>query len=93
METPSKSQRKREALALQDMAIALSALPIKQLRLIAMPEKLFAALMEHKSLNGHRAKQRHAKYLGKIMRDIEMEELLRTFSKVPNFSCADFIKL
>lgn len=93
MEPPSKSQRKREAIALQEMAVALSSLSVKQLKLIAMPEKLFAAILEYKKLNSNRAVHRQAKFLGKLMREIDPEVLQRTLSNVPNLPNVDFIKL
>ena len=96
MEPPSKSQRKREATVLQEIAVALCSLSVKQLKLIAMPEKLFAAILEYKKLNSNRAVHRQAKFLGKLMREIDLEVLQRTFSKIPNLPNLpnlDFIKL
>ena len=93
MESPSKSQLKREATALQEIAVALSSLPIKQIMQFTLPEKLYAAIIEYKQIADHRALHRQAKYLGKIMRDIELEVLQQIFKQVPKLPHQELFKL
>lgn len=69
-DTPkSKSQRKREVNALQDLGTALEALPKDKLAKVPLPEKLVDALREAKRTTAHEGKRRQMQYIGKLMRD------------------------
>ncbi len=84
MERFNKSQGKRDAAALQAFALAISALSVKQLNKISMPEALLKALLAYKKIPDHRAIPRQLKYISKLMREMGQEELQRTFSNIPN---------
>ena len=75
-DTPkSKSQRKREVNALQDLGTALEALPKDKLAKVPLPEKLVDALREAKRTTAHEGKRRQMQYIGKLMRSVELEPL------------------
>ncbi len=93
METPSKSQLKRESAALQEIAVALSSLPVKQLMQFTLPENLYAAIIQYKQISSHGAQHRQAKYIGKIMRDIELEVLQQIFKQAPQLPHQKLFKL
>ena len=65
---PSKSQRKREMTALQDLGGELVALSKERLAKIDMPERLRDALLEAQRITSHEARRRQMQYIGKIMR-------------------------
>jgi ribosome-associated protein len=71
-ELPSKSQRKRESHALQDLGSELVELSDEQLAAIDMPENLRDAVLEARRLAGrHEARRRQMQYVGKLMRHID----------------------
>jgi len=71
----SKSQRKRESTALQDLGKELFELSRDQLKKMDLPESLLGALLEAKRLTSHGAMRRQMQFIGKVMRDIEVEPI------------------
>lgn len=67
----SKSQRKRDMLALQDLALALCNLSSERLSELPLTETLADAIVEMKRVRSHEGKRRHAQYLGKLMRALD----------------------
>jgi ribosome-associated protein len=68
----SKSQRKREMLALQELGQTLIAMGAAKLQKCLLPEELLAAINEYKRLpNKHEARRRQLQYIGKLMRQID----------------------
>ena len=73
---PSKSQRKRDMHALQDLGSALVELNDEQLAGVDMPENLRDAVTEARRLAGkHEARRRQMQYIGKLMRHIDAEPI------------------
>jgi ribosome-associated protein len=70
-ETPSRSQRKREALALQRLGVALTRLRASQLALLELPEALHEAVREAQQLSSRAALARQQQYIGKLMRQLD----------------------
>ena len=68
---PSKSQRKRDMHALQEMGAALVELSPERLDRIDMPEALRRALGEAQRLTRHEARRRQMQYIGRLMRDAD----------------------
>jgi hypothetical protein len=74
---PSKSQRKREAHAVQALGAQLVALPRAHLARIALPDALREAVVTAQGLRPHGARRRHLQYLGTLMRQLDAAELRR----------------
>lgn len=74
-ERPSKSQRKREMTALQDLGESLLRLTPAELARIDLPEALREAIGEAARMGSHEARRRHRQYIGKLMRQVEAEPL------------------
>jgi ribosome-associated protein len=74
---PSKSQRKREAHALQALGAQLVALPRAHLARMELPDALREALVTAQGLRPHGARRRHLQYLGTLMRQRDPAELRR----------------
>ncbi len=70
-ELPSKTQRKNEMHALQDLGSALSALSPERIRTLQLPEALERALLEVKTFKAHGAIRRQMQYIGKLMREVD----------------------
>ena len=72
----SKSQIKREMLALQDLGRELLEADRKLLEKCALPDKVTAAIEEYRRLpNAHGARKRQIQYIGKLMRDIDISAI------------------
>lgn len=67
----SKSARKREAAALQDLGVKLAKLPDQEIKELDLPDNLFVALRALRRLPSHGAQVRQRQYIGKLMRDID----------------------
>lgn len=78
-EEKSKSQKKREAHALQAMGMELVEIKESDLEGFSLTPELFVAVREAKKLKSHGAMRRHAQLIGKLMRradaDLIAEEL------------------
>ncbi len=67
----SKTQRKKEMLALQDVGAKLVTLSSEKLQQLKLPEILFDAVSEAKELTKFGAIKRQLQYIGRLMRDID----------------------
>jgi ribosome-associated protein len=70
-ELPSRTRRKKEMLALQDLGAQLVELNAQQLDTMQLPESLLAAVLETKRLSKHEARRRQLQYIGRLMREID----------------------
>ncbi|MBE0613928.1 MAG: DUF615 domain-containing protein [Burkholderiales bacterium] len=70
-EPTSKTRRKKDMQALQDVGAELVELNEQQLATMQLPESLLAAVQEARRLSKHEAKRRQMQYIGRLMRDID----------------------
>lgn len=68
---PSKSQLKRDMLALQDLGAQLVKLNKERLAQVDIPEDLRAAVKEAQKIRSHGALRRQMQYIGKLMREVD----------------------
>lgn len=73
----SKTQRKREMQALQELGVALAALPATRLAALDLPEPLREAFAALPRITAHKARRRHLQLIGKLMRSVDPEPLRR----------------
>ena len=95
-ERPSKTQRKKDSLALQSLAEQLCELSTDTLKRMQTPEGLFAAIRETQRIHAHEGRRRQLQYLGKLMRtlsDDEVEHLRRGFDLATRQSREDTQRL
>ena len=71
----SKSQRKRESTALQDIGTELVKLPAERVRNLDLPESLCAAVLEAQGIRSHGALRRQMQFIGKLMRSVDAEAI------------------
>lgn len=72
---PSKSELKRQMHARQDMAEILAGLSLDALKTIPLEESLRDAVRETHRIKSFGALRRHKQYLGKLMRNLEEDQL------------------
>jgi ribosome-associated protein len=72
----SKSARKREATALQELGVQLAGLPDAEMGELDLPENLVTALKALRRLSSRGAQVRQRQYIGKLMRTIDAEPVL-----------------
>ena len=72
-ERPSKSARKREAHAAQDLGETLIGLRDAELEALDLPERLIEAIREARRITSRAGGARQRQYIGKLMREIDLE--------------------
>ena len=81
-EPPSKTRRKKDMHALQDLGEKLTTLPPSLLEKCNLPPELQHAISEYKRIPGKRgAKKRQLQFIGKVMRDIDAEPILQVLDE------------
>lgn len=78
----SKSQKKRDAEALQKLGVKLVSWSIDKLNQLPLPETLKQAIVDAKSLKSHGAIRRQAQLIGKLMRTSDLEEVHIAYEKI-----------
>ena len=68
---PSRSQKKREVEALQDLGTQLVKLPDAQFKRIELPEELREAVAACRKITQNSALRRQKQYIGKLMRSVD----------------------
>jgi ribosome-associated protein len=74
---PSKSQKKRDMNALQDLGARLLELSAEALERVDMPADLKQAVREAKAMKGHEARRRQTQFIGTLMRRADPEPIRR----------------
>jgi ribosome-associated protein len=70
-EKPSKTQRKKQVTALQELGAELVGLTDTQLTAIDLPERLRDAVLEARRIGSFEARRRQMQYIGKLMRKVD----------------------
>jgi len=79
----SKSQRKRDMIALKDLGEELTRLSDAVLAKYELPEFLVDAIDKYKALpNKHGAQRRQIQYIGKLMRELDEDLVSRLNSQI-----------
>lgn len=84
----SKSQRKREMTALQDLGTALVKLPRARLDKLDLPEALRGAITEAQRLTSHGALRRQMQYIGRLMREVDAAPIAEQLAAAQGESAA-----
>ena len=83
IEPPSKTQRKKTMIALQEIGEQLTSFRSTQLDALPLSDKLRTAIEEFKHLpNSHGAKKRQLQYIGRLMRDHDLETIKKAITKL-----------
>ncbi len=71
----SKTRRKKDMIALQELGLRLSKLADSQLAKLPLTDELLSALKHARTLKTHEAIRRHMQYVGKLMRNEDVEAI------------------
>lgn len=82
----SRTQRKREALDLQNLGQRLVELDPGDLATVPIPPELAEAIALWKRIRSHEAKRRQLQFIGKLMRRIELEPIEAALSRIDGTS-------
>ena len=78
---PSKSQKKRDSTAAQDLGAQVADLPRDKIESLGLPEKLQDALVQASHITAHEGKRRHLQLIGKLMRNVDLEPIRAALEK------------
>lgn len=84
----SKSERKREALRLQNLGKRLTELNQHDLQALALSERLHDAINDYRRFPSFEAKRRQLQFIGKLMRDVDISLIEATLDRLDNASAA-----
>lgn len=87
-EKPSKSAKKRAMHALQALGEELVALTDADLARLEMPEALRTAVLDARRFRSREARRRQLQYIGRLMREVEVEPLQAALADVRGASAA-----
>ncbi len=77
----SKTKRKAEADALQDIGVKLVELSKDRLKKLNLPEALMDAVLEAKRITANGATRRQKQYIGSLMRNIDVDPIKEQLEK------------
>lgn len=81
-EPVSKSQKKRDADALQKIGVKLIDLSFKKLDSLPLPDNLYKAITDAKLIKSHGAKRRQAQLIGKLMRAADFDAIVDAYEQI-----------
>ena len=82
IEPISKTHKKKEMKALQEMGKRLVRLSERQLKDLKLPSRLFDAVLDAKAIKSHGAKHRQMKFIGAVIRDIDPEPIRTGLARI-----------
>lgn len=80
----SKSQRKRDSLAVQKLGEQLTQLKPQQLAQIPLNDDLRSAIEELSHIHHREGRRRHLQFIGKLMRNADHEAIEEAYSVLQN---------
>ncbi|KAF7598882.1 MAG: hypothetical protein CGU28_09550 [Candidatus Dactylopiibacterium carminicum] len=89
----SKSQRKRDMDALQDLGKMLTEYPLARLKKVPMSDNLREALVEMQRLTANGARARQLQYIGKLMRSEEAAPIREALEALSGNSRAETARM
>jgi ribosome-associated protein len=90
---PSKSRRKKDMHALQDLGELLLGLEPSRLKVLNLPERLTDAIAQARSITKHEGRRRQLQFVGRLMRDVDPEPIraaLERMQALPRAERAQF---
>lgn len=78
-EKPSKSQRKRDMTAAQELGEQLLQLKPDVLQKMPLDERLLETLLQAQKMSQHEARRRHLQLIGKLMRSADVAAIQTAF--------------
>jgi ribosome-associated protein len=85
-EIPSKTKKKQEMHALQELGAALVDLSAAHFERMALPEALAQAVREARRISSHEARRRQVQFIGRLMRELDPEPIRAQLAAVEGHS-------
>lgn len=82
-EYKSRTQKKKEAQALQRLGERLVALPSGKLSAMELPDELLTAIKFARKIKSRGARRRQIQYIGVIMRNIDAQPIQTALERNP----------
>ncbi|MBI4683548.1 MAG: DUF615 domain-containing protein, partial [Nitrospirae bacterium] len=82
MDYKSKTQKKQEALSLQELGERLVKLSAEQIEDIDLPKEIYDAVKFVKTIKSHGARRRQMQYIGALMRKIDPGPVLEVLNNI-----------
>ncbi|NDV21661.1 ribosome biogenesis factor YjgA [Desulfovibrio sp. JC022] len=89
---PSRSQKKREMVALQKLAEKLMTLGPELVKKCGLPDYFIEEVLDAMAIKAHEAKRRKVQYIGKLIRDIDTQPLVDFLEDIETGNKADNMK-
>lgn len=86
---PSKTRRKKDMQALQDLGAALVRLDSSRLKALSLPERLADAIAQARSITKHEGRRRQLQYVGRLMRDVDPEPIRAALERLDSLPRAE----
>jgi ribosome-associated protein len=83
-ESISKSQRKRDMLALQALGERLVRLSADQINQLELPSELNNAVLQARNIRQHGALRRQLQYIGRLMRTVDAQIVQNRLEQITN---------
>lgn len=90
---PSKTQRKKDMHALQDLGAELVELNERELATVDLPESLRDAVVAAQRMTKFGARKRQLQYIGKLMRNVDPEPIRERIDAFKSMSNAQTARL
>ena len=85
LDLPSKTQLKQDAIDLQQLGQKLTTYSSAILRKLPLNEVLISAIEEYNRLpNSHGARRRQLQFIGKLMRDLDYDAIIKAIENLEN---------
>ena len=85
LDLPSKTQLKQDAIDLQQLGRKLTIYSSMVLRKLPLNEVLISAIEEYNRLsNSHEARRRQLQFIGKLMRDLDYDAIIKAIENLEN---------
>ena len=82
----SKTRRKKDMIALQDLGKQLVELPESQVGAMGLEPRLEEAVREARRMKSHEAKRRQLQFIGRLMREVDPEPIRARLAEVEGHS-------
>ncbi|WP_419780416.1 ribosome biogenesis factor YjgA [Maridesulfovibrio sp.] len=89
---PSRSQKKRDMIALQKLAEKLMTLGPELVKKCGLPDYFIEEVLDAMAIKSHEAKRRKVQYIGKLIRDVDPQPLIDFLEDIETGNRADNLK-
>ena len=82
----SKTQLKKEADDVQTLGVEIAQLPKQKITSLSLPDDAKEAIIFYQHIKKNSAKRRQAQYIGKILRGLDLSQVIEELNVIKNIS-------